>query len=85
MLRTSLGFHTLNIFKRIDSKQAKQLLSDFMRYRDATNEITVYIPKDEKERIESAKKFRKSTHIKTSILPQKWKFKCKLNIVFTYY
>ena len=73
MLRTSLGFHTLNIFKRIDSKQAKQLLSDFMRYRDATNEITVYIPKDEKERIESAKKFRESTHIKTLILPQKWK------------
>lgn len=42
MLQSSLGFHTMTISLSLSHKDCKQLLMDFVKYRDKTKSIQIY-------------------------------------------
>jgi len=72
MMHTSQGFHTFNMFQRLNGKDATQLFQDFCKYRDDTKKINMYIPKNEKERMDNAVKMR-AAGVPVPRGPQVWR------------
>lgn len=70
MIRTSIGHHTATVSMRVDVKDAKKIYQSFCNYRDETNEIKMYIPNDERVRIQQEERLTWNKNIPTR--PRKW-------------
>ena len=74
MTRTSIGFHTFTIFIRIiGGKNMKKIFREFENYRSETKAIDIYIPKDEKDRMNDIREIRAITGMNKSPKPRKWR------------